>query len=310
MKRYLVYPFDFDTRAELLTHPIQDDWEPDVKANWEENRRKIRRALKDELGERDFDQKVQNFADVGSAPFSIVSYHNEYYHQTRYAFYYGFYYPALVSACALGERMLNHMVLDLRESFVGTEPYKRVYRKSSFDNWDVPIEALDAWGVFQNASVAEEFKKLKTLRNKSLHFNLETYENVRDDALSALKALANIVTYQFGFQGPTKWLIEGTRGHCFIKKDAETDPFMMKYYIPQCPYVSALFSINFASQGVLFFDHANVEDTQVSDEEFARMFNERNPEELAPSDLPPGPDVTCVLRPYSATKPTSVSRRG
>lgn len=309
MKRYLVFPFDFDARAQFLNQKIEDDWAPETQANWQENKAKIRSALKVELGERDFEQKVQNFADVGSAPFSIVSYHNEYYHQTRYAFYNGFYYPALVSACALGERMLNHMVLDLRDCFMSTESYKRVYRKSSFDNWDIPIQALDEWGVFQNETVVDEFRQLKALRNRSLHFNMETYENVREDALSAIKSLTNIITIQFGFQGPTKWLLEGTRGHRFIKKEAETDPFMVRYYLPQCPYVSPMFSMNFSDQGVLFFDRTDVEDTVVSDEEFANLFNGRYHDDLAPNDLPPSPNVVCMLRPYTPNKPSSVAFR-
>lgn len=54
-------------------------------------------------------------------------------------------YPALVGACALGERILNHLILDLRGAYAHTPEYKRVHRKDSFDDWRVPIDTLAAW---------------------------------------------------------------------------------------------------------------------------------------------------------------------
>ena len=56
-------------------------------------------------------------------------------------------YPALTGACALGERILNYLILNLRDDFHSTPEYKQVYRKDSFDQWDAPINALASWGV-------------------------------------------------------------------------------------------------------------------------------------------------------------------
>lgn len=252
MKRYLVYPFDFDTRADTLRIEIQDSWESQVKDLWAENKRNIELQLRQELGEANFDMKLKNFTDCGSAPFSIVSYHNPLYHQARYAFYHGYYYPALVAACALSERMLNHMILDLRGQFSETKEYKKVGTKKSFNKWGVAISTLAAWNIFQADCVSKDFEVLKRVRDRSIHFTPETYRTLRDDALSALQHLASIIRVQFGFDGRARWMLPGTQGNFFIKKESENDPFLKKYYLPQCPLVSPLFSINFLPQGIGF----------------------------------------------------------
>jgi len=296
MKRYLVYPFDFDTRAELLRTEIQDSWEEKIKAQWRTNRESLEASLRKELGDHNFDMKLKNVRDCGSAPFSIVSYHNPLYHQARYAFYHGYYYPALLAACALGERMLNHMILDLRDEFSGTEQYRKVARKNSFDNWDVAISTLEAWDIFQADCVTADFRALKRLRHRSVHFSPETYRTLREDALSALQHLASIIRVQFGFDGAARWMLPGTKGNRFIKKDSEADPFLVKYYLPQCPLVSPMFSINFLPQGIGFFDFKDTEDREVSDAEFARLYNERDPTLIAPSKVPPEDNIVWYLR--------------
>lgn len=296
MKRYLVYPFDFDTRAEMLKTEIKESWEDDVKALWRSNRENLEARLRQELGEYNFEIKLRNFTDCGSAPFSIVSYHNPLFHQARYAFYHGYYYPALLAACALGERMLNHMILDLRDEFSGTEHHKKVDKKDSFNKWGIAISALAAWDVFQADSVGRDFRTLKRLRDRSVHFTPGTYQTLRDDALSALHHLASIIRVQFGFDGSARWLLPGTKGNRFIKKDHENDPFLKKYYLPQCPLVSPMFSINFLPEGIGFFDFKQTEVREISDSEFAQLYNERDPKLIAPSTVPPSEDIVWYVR--------------
>ncbi len=108
-RRFLSYGADFDTRAIILEMEIQPDWEDKIKALWEKNKAAVEHDLKLEFGEAFHQQKVANFIAIKSAPFSILSYHNNLFHQIRRAFIQILYYPALVGACALGERMLNHL---------------------------------------------------------------------------------------------------------------------------------------------------------------------------------------------------------
>src|SRR3972149_6553409 len=112
MKRYRVLNFDFDTRVRTLVDP-----------------------------------KKENFIAIDSKPFSILAFHNRFFEQIRTSFIIGSYYPALTGACALGERILNHLILTLRDDFKNSPEYKKIYRKKSFDDWDVPISILASWGT-------------------------------------------------------------------------------------------------------------------------------------------------------------------
>lgn len=293
MKRFLVFPLDFDTRARLLEEPGKD-WDEQVRTLHEENRSKIINQLRSELGLTDFEEKLKNFRDVGSSPFSIISYHNGLYRQARYAFIYGLYYPALVAACALGERILNHLILDLRSDFSSSPHYKSVFRKESFDNWEFATGVLKDWKVFQHDDVETNFAKLRELRHRSIHFDNDTYRNLRSDALSSLGCISRIIETQFGFVGSPRWMIPGTRGAFFIKKEGETDAFIKRYYLPQCPLVGPYYAVKFVSDGVMFFDRANYEEREISDAEFAALFDSRTPDMVVSSSFPPIPNVKVV----------------
>lgn len=134
-------------------------------------------------------------------------------------------YPALTAACSLGERLLNHMILALRDSYKRTPEYKHVYKKQSFDRWDIVIETLDAWGVLQH-DVQNEFNELKEIRNKSIRFNHDTDEFVERDSLKAVKLIQEIVRKQFSFEKTiTDWIFVET-GEIYVKKEAEEIPFV------------------------------------------------------------------------------------
>jgi len=285
MRRYLVFSLDFDTRAHLLT-PEQDRWEAEVKRLHKHNREKLIEELRSELGESSFEEKLQNFKSIGALPFSIVSYHNQFHREIRSAFIHEFYYPALVGACALAERILNHLILDLRGSYTHTQEYKRVHRKDSFDNWDVPIRALSSWKVIPD-EVANEFEALRQIRNRSLHFNTITYSSVRDDALKAINHLRQIIHLQFGFFSPKhQWAIRGTSGAQFVSKAYETNPFIKNFYIPQCPLVGPYYAVKFVAQGTLFLDRDDYDDRDISDSEFAALYEDRTLSQVVSSSVP------------------------
>lgn len=290
VKRHLVFPLDFDSRSHALDE-IPESWDEQVKRLHMQNRERLLEALKQEFGDRDFERKLKDFKDLGPAPFSLVSYHNRFFSEVRKAFAFGSYYPALTGACALGERILNHMVLALRDQFKATPEYKRVYRKGSFDDWNVAIETLIAWGILKEA-VAKHFHALKGVRNRSIHFNVKTYQRVRDDSLEAIKLLAEIISLRFGFfRKEHEWAIPGTPGAQFIGKDFENDPFLKTFYLPQCPLVGPLYAVKFIDIGVLFLDRTGYTDQEISDEEFAQLFTGRKPADVATSDLPLAADV-------------------
>ncbi len=124
---------------------------------------RIRLSQDSLYGPQGFEQKLQNLLAIGSAPFSLVAFHNAFFRQALAAFVMGC-YPSLTSVGALGERVLNHLVLTLRDEYSGTAEFRRVRGKKSFDNWDVAIDALAAWGALL-PEAANQFRRLRSVQD-------------------------------------------------------------------------------------------------------------------------------------------------
>lgn len=279
-RRHVCQASDFDSRAHIFDEP-GDDWTPEDRESHFQNRERAKERLAVEFGADDLERKVNDFVDIGFKPFSILAYHNAYFDQARRSFVFGTYYPALVAACALGERVLNHLIIDLREFYKSRAEYKKVHSKAAFDNWIIPIGILEAWGILL-PQVGVEFRALKRLRDQSIHFNMATYTNLRADALSAIHHLNSIIGQQFSGFGTQPWFIRGTRGKIFIKKSWEDNPFVKTYYLPQCPFVGPRYSWSFDG-GWRAHDFADYGDGAWTDEEFAAQYEARTAEQLAPT---------------------------
>ncbi|WP_321337161.1 hypothetical protein [Breoghania sp.] len=207
---------------------------------------------------------------------SLVTYHNAMHQQARSAFVVGAYYPALVAACALGERILNHLILDLRDSFRSSPHYRKVWNKNSFDNWPRAVEILTDWDVLL-PEAAKSFLELETLRHRSVHFNPETYMTMREDALSALTLCGKTISRQFGFFGGQPWFVEKTPGAQFIKSSFETHPFVRTYLIPASGFVGINYGMEMLGHGWVHLDYSDYGDGVLNDEEFAKAVRERDP---------------------------------
>jgi hypothetical protein len=266
MKRFRIFGFDFDTRVHTLTTEIQDHWEERVKQLHTENREQTERALIRQFGEASANQKRQNFIDLGPKPLSILAFHNKLFEQIRVSFVMGAYYPALTASCALGERILNYLILILRDEFKSTAQYKRVYKKDSFDNWDTAIDTLAAWDVILLAVVLE-FRKLRDRRNDAIHFRPEVDENDRALALAAISSLGSIIGNQFCAFGPQPWFITDIPGEIYIKKDWESRPFIRKVYLPNCVAVGPQHKIESVMPWRVKDDVA-YEERDITDQEF------------------------------------------
>jgi len=283
MRRYRIQPTNFDTRVLSLEEP-KPTWDKKVIALHEKNKANLINALKLELGQNNFELKLQNFKDLGTLPFSIVSHHNALFQEARYAFIQGCYYPALTSACALGERILNHLILDLREFYPVSSVDKKSHKRKSIDDWQKAIDTLEEWRVLQASEVNEAFKDLSLLRHRSLHFNLETIETLRDDALTALSYLSTIIEKQFGFL--VDKIISGTKGAFFLRKTEEQDPFIKKYYLKQSFHVSPYHAFRFIDSVSCVFDYKQDAQREITDDEFASLFNDKSQDEMAPTEIP------------------------
>jgi len=145
MKRYRVISFDFDSRT-IVFEPVQDHWEDKGKEQHLGNQKDMLEDLKAQYGEVNIETKIHNFIDLKLKPFSVLAFHNKFLEQIRNAYITESYYPALTGACALGERILNHMLRLLRQYHKDTAEYKKVHSKDSFDNWQLAIDTLASWG--------------------------------------------------------------------------------------------------------------------------------------------------------------------
>jgi hypothetical protein len=275
MKRYRVFPFyDFDTRARTLTRQINDEWDKKVKEGHYENRKKVTEHLIAEFGELEGDAKIENFIALDAKPPSIPWFHNLFFNQIRNAFVIGAYYPALTGACALGERILNYLMLILREDFKGTPEYKRIYQKNSFYDWDILIKTLKSWEVLL-PDVVENFYRLKEIRNKAIHFQPETEGNDRDLALEAINCMKAIIGDQFSSFGSQPWFITGIPGEVYIKSSWKKKPFISKIYLPNCILVGYKHEILSFMPKVMINDKFKYSDLQITDDEFCRLRTER-----------------------------------
>lgn len=274
MKRFRVVNVDFDTRATLLGMTIEEHWEETVKQMHRASREQIRAGLVFQFGAEGSQRKLDDFMALGPAPFSVLAFHNKFFQQVREAFVLGAYYPALTAACALGERILNHLVLSLRNAFRETEGFKKVAKKDSFDDWKVAIGVLRTWGVILPA-VADSFERLRVTRNCAIHFSPVTETKDRSLALEAIDQLSAIIEGQFAARGPLPWFMHDVPGVTFVKKAFEEDPFVKAIVLPNCHLVGPLHEMRFEAGRFVVDDHHDYGDRLITDEDFCRMATER-----------------------------------
>ncbi|MFC5467420.1 hypothetical protein ACFPPD_01735 [Cohnella suwonensis] len=273
MKRYRVLHMSFDTRATILNTQIEENWEEDTASLWKENKKTITQGLFHEYGGINFEAKLAYFKEFGPMPFSIIAYHNNFFKNIRDSYVIGSFYPALTAACSLGERILNQLILSLREDFKATPQYKDVYSKKSFDNWDKVIATLESWNVLL-AEVVTLFFELKDLRNFSIHFNPETDRLDKELALKAITLLKEIISLQFGI-GNQPWFIHSIPGVIYVKKEAEEWPFVKKVIIPNCVLVGYLHKLEHDGSWFKVVDDHEYDDREVTDDEFKELLASR-----------------------------------
>lgn len=274
MKRYRVISADFDSRAALLDIVIQEEWEEQVKESHRQGQQQIREGLVAQYGPFRADEKLRNFRDLGPKSWSIIAYHNTFAAQARDAFVIGAFYPALTAACALGERILSQLVIALRDEFRATPEYAWVARRQSFDNWGTAINVLAAWDVLL-PEVATAFHRLANVRNTALHFNPETDQHARRQALKAIGLLDTIISNQFGSLGVQPWFIPDVRGASFIKRSCEDDPFVRLIYLPNSHLVGPCHTLEFTGNRITVHDDHPYEAREISDDEFRALQESR-----------------------------------
>ncbi len=270
MKRYRILGWDFDTRITNLTQ-LEDFNKKNPSQERQIKIDQIKNGFAIYYGPRRFEYKLQNLKDIGPKQFSIVAYHNILLDQTRNSFIHENYYPALTGACALGERILNHLVLDLREYYMETDDYEIVKDQKSFSNWNTMIKALNNWGILL-PNTFKEFNKLKTIRHKSLHFNQKLTNDLRKNAFEAVNTIQKILFEQFSGFGSQPWFITSIPGEVYLKGEWESHPFIAKFYVPNSLLVGHKHKIKNLSP-LEIDDNYDYPDTTITDNEFSKFRN-------------------------------------
>ncbi|WP_439658209.1 hypothetical protein ACSHWB_38325 [Lentzea sp. HUAS TT2] len=268
----------FDTRAQILTTEIGADWDPLVRQQWLENRHQLRAGLIHEFGNHDHERKIADFVSIKAAPWSIIDEHNAFLQQIRNCFTHGSYYPALVGACALGERILNALVIRLRGDFAGHPATVQVENQATVSDWVKCIVALFEWGVIGDPT-ATQFNTLRKLRNRSIHYGTHlSGSDARDDALNAVLLIQGCIETLFSPFGTPPRFIAGTPGVSFISLVGEQEPLVKRFFLPNCALVSPNFEMRpapgdeFAFQ---VFDDGGYQEEYytLTDEEFSQHYN-------------------------------------
>lgn len=269
----MIHGITFDTRAMMLTATINPDWEPEIIAQHERNRTNIRIGLIHQYGNDDHERKVADYGALGPAPWSAVDRHNEFMAQIRSAFTIGAYYPALIGASALGERLLNELVIRLRDDYRDHPATRSVASRQSFSNWSECITALVGWNVLDDQT-ATQFNDLRKLRNANVHYGAHLVgTDGREQALDAVLLIQNIIEALFAPHGGPPRFIADVSGYSFLALDAEKDPFVHRFLIPAAVLLSPNFRMTHNPQVDWFdvYDDTTYQDeySTLDDAEFA-----------------------------------------
>lgn len=256
MKRYRWLDFYIDTQRNFIKIP---------GVSQAEKSREIFRFAEQiavEYGSGQLQSKLDRWLQISPPSLCVPIEYHELLREVEGAYVRGDYYPALTAACCLGERILNHLVLELRDHFKSSSHYKKVYRKGSIDKWEDAIEILKDWKCI-NDEQAKLFFDLLELRNPSVHFG-----KVQERAAMSAKAL-NItykITRSLFSESNPRFLF--ANGEIYIKKEFETDPLTIHFIKPHCHYVGYLHDIkNINGQNTIVDDHGYSEG-EISDTEF------------------------------------------
>ena len=236
-RRYRPVQLTFDTRNVMLDQEIGADWEPRVQRQWEANQAAIRMGLLAEHGTVDGEAKIENYRAMGAAPWSVVFEHNALLAQIRSSFTHGDFYPALVGACALGERIYTELISVLRDDYVNHPATTRRIRRGDRPEWNSAIEVLRGWGLLPEA-VDEAYAELKMRRDASVHCDPVVRAGEREPALEALHLAQEIVAGMFAPIGGPPRFIAGVAGGSFLSLEAEQDPIVKRVFLPRSALLS------------------------------------------------------------------------
>ena len=243
--------------------------------------------LRFELGDKDFDQKLERWLSIDYPPLGLIDEYPEKITEIINAYCCGYSYASMTSAGCLGERILNRLVLKTRVHFKTTQEYRRVYRKKSFDDWDKMISVLAKWNVITDEAQTA-FKKLMPYRHKSIHYN-EGYD-FHGAAPTAINTLIEAITAVFGVLNRKDifWVFN-IPGEVWVKSSVEDAPFVKEFVLPHCYRAHAIHELFFENERITRISERGARSGPMTDQEFIEMrkaYLERPSQEAGKSNAP------------------------
>ena len=183
----------------------------------------------------------------------------------------------MTASCCLGERLMNRLVIKLRDYFKTSEHYKRAEK---IQNWQLLIRILADWNIFSTAQ-AQIAEQLRRLRSDSVHyvhgFDFQT------GAKLAMGHVIELVNSTFSaFARKDIFRVFEIPGEIWVRAEAEDAPFVKEFVLPSCTRMAATF---FRTDDG-YVEHGATAG-QISENEFMRIRTEFNQEwpslELCPA---------------------------
>lgn len=228
---------------------IFDDLKDIKNAHVKNMQKEIKKHLILMFGEHEFSKKFKRWKSINPPCLYIIEEYVDKLNITIDAYSCGYFYPAMTSACALGERILNRLLLKTKKHFKSNQFYKKVYNKDSFNDWDFMIKVLADWKIL-NKELVDIFAKLKEFRNDSIHYN-ENY-NFKKNTLIAINYLIEAINNLFGVMKRTDifWIFN-VPGEIWLKSEAENLPFVKEFIISHCYQAHAIHQIDEKNNKIL-----------------------------------------------------------
>jgi len=161
MKRYTpkINNILFDFSVNTVKHEINENWDEKIKAQWLKNKAIIVSSYTARYGLENFETKFSNKIRIPHYNFFDNRY-TLFLHQIIESYVMGYYYPCIVSSCSIIEKILNNLILELRDDYKDIEinytndyltknhSYEKIHKDKSFSNLSLMIKALEDWNVF------------------------------------------------------------------------------------------------------------------------------------------------------------------
>jgi len=265
MRRYRVARFMIDgTRGTLTNEKIPA-----------EHKEHIIERIKEGHGTDDHEAKLKRYLDLKPPNFMVVPDYVNILNEIRDSYVSGYLYAGLTASCCLGERILNTLIINLRDYYKKRRQYNWAKRSDSFTDWKQCIDTLLEWKVFSNDN-AKDFRDLLDIRHASIHF--DKLLDIEARSLIAVNLILKITNDLFGVNDLNFFW---TPGVPFVRKNREKEPVVREFILPNCAFVTYNHTVELGSEigKMILRDDPSVPDKDVTDEEFIELVKKFRQEE-------------------------------